>query len=65
MTVEDYILSHSDAEPSYLAQVNRATHVKVINPRMCSGHLQGRVLSMFCSMMQPKRILELGTFTGY
>jgi Predicted O-methyltransferase len=65
MNIEDYILSHSDVEPAYLAKVNRATHVKLINPRMCSGHLQGRVLSMFCHMIQPKCILELGTFTGY
>jgi caffeoyl-CoA O-methyltransferase len=65
MNIEDYILSHSDAEPEYLAKVNRATHVKLINPRMCSGHLQGRVLSMFCHMIAPKRVLELGTFTGY
>jgi len=65
MDTEDYILSHSDVEPVYLAKVNRETHVKLINPRMCSGHLQGRVLSMFCHMIQPKCILELGTFTGY
>jgi predicted O-methyltransferase YrrM len=65
MNIEDYILFHSDVEPDYLAKVNRATHVKLINPRMCSGHLQGRVLSMFCHMIQPKCILELGTFTGY
>ena len=65
MNLEEYISIHSDAEPEYLAQVNRATHVRMINPRMCSGHLQGRVLSMFCHMIQPKRILEIGTFTGY
>jgi len=65
MNLEEYILLHSDAEPAYLAKVNRATHVKLINPRMCSGHLQGRVLSLFCHMIQPKLILELGTFTGY
>lgn len=65
MNVEDYILSHTDAEPEYLAKVNRATHLKLINPRMLSGHLQGRVLSMFCKMIQPRFILELGTFTGY
>ncbi len=65
MSIEDYILSHSDVEPAYLAKVNRATHVRLINPRMCSGHLQGRVLSMLCYMIQPKCILELGTFTGY
>jgi len=63
--LEQYLLKHSDAEPEYLAKINRATHVKLINPRMCSGHLQGRVLAMFCHMVQPKRVLELGTFTGY
>lgn len=65
MNIEDYITLHSDAEPEYLAKVNRATHLRLINPRMCSGHLQGRVLSMFCHMIQPKRILELGAFSGY
>jgi len=65
MTLEDYILNHSDAEPSYLAHVNRATHVRLINPRMCSGHLQGRALAMFCRMIKPHKILELGTFSGY
>lgn len=65
MNIEEYILSHSEVEPAYLAKVNRATHVRLINPRMCSGHLQGRVLSMICHMIQPKCILELGTFTGY
>jgi len=65
MNLEDYITAHSAAEPEYLAKVNRATHVKLINPRMCSGHLQGRVLSMFCHMIKPKCVLELGTLTGY
>ena len=65
MNLDDYIVEHSDVEPPYLAKVNRATHVRLINPRMCSGHLQGRALSMFCRMIQPQRILELGTFTGY
>src|SRR5665647_898528 len=63
--LDNYILSHSDAEPEYLAKVNRATHLRMINPRMLSGHFQGRVLTMFCQMIQPKCILELGTFTGY
>jgi caffeoyl-CoA O-methyltransferase len=63
--LDNYILSHSDAEPSYLAKVNRDTHLKMINPRMLSGAFQGRALAMFCHMIQPKRILELGTFTGY
>jgi len=65
MNLEDYITAHSDVEPEYLAKVNRATHVKLINTRMCSGNLQGRVLSMFCHMIKPKRVLELGTLTGY
>jgi len=65
MTTDDYILAHSDSEPEYLARINRATHLRMINPRMLSGHLQGRVLAMFCRMIQPKRILELGTYTGY
>lgn len=65
MNLEDYILTHSEMESDYLAKVNRSTQLRMINPRMCSGHLQGRVLSMLCHMIQPKRILEIGTFTGY
>ena len=65
MNQEEYILAHSDKEPDYLAKINRATHLRMLNPRMLSGHLQGRVLAMFCQMIQPKRILELGTYTGY
>ncbi|MDO9154567.1 MAG: O-methyltransferase [Paludibacter sp.] len=65
MNEDEYILAHSDAEPEYLALINRKTHLKMINPRMMSGHLQGRALAMFCSMMKPERILEIGTFTGY
>ena len=65
MTIEEYISEHSDTEPEYLAKINRLTHQTLINPRMMSGHLQGRVLSMFCKMIQPVRILELGTYVGY
>jgi caffeoyl-CoA O-methyltransferase len=65
LKLEDYILSHSDVEPEYLAKINRATHLRMLNPRMLSGHLQGRVLAMICQMIQPQRILELGTYTGY
>lgn len=65
MTADEYIEQHSDAEPEVLASINRRTHLQLINPRMLSGHLQGRVLSMLCQMMKPKRILELGTFAGY
>lgn len=65
MTIDDYIVAHSDDEPDYLAEINRETWVKQINPRMCSGHFQGRVLSMLGKMIQPRHILEIGTFTGY
>ena len=65
MTEEEYILAHSDVEPDYLALINRKTHLRMINPRMMSGHLQGRALTMFCNMIKPERILEIGTFTGY
>lgn len=65
MEQEEYILAHGDAEPDYLARINRKTHLKMINPRMLSGHLQGRVLSMLSKMIQPERILEVGTYTAY
>lgn len=65
MELDEYIEVHSEAEPAYLAKVNRATHVRLINPRMLSGHLQGRLLAMFCQMITPLRILELGTYSGY
>jgi predicted O-methyltransferase YrrM len=65
MQLEDYLAVHSDPEPDYLAIINRKTHLKVLNPRMLSGHLQGRVLAMLSKMIQPTRILEIGTFTGY
>ena len=65
MDIEEYVLTHSDKEPDYLAKINRASHLRLINPRMLSGHFQGRVLSMFCHMIQPTTILELGTFAGY
>lgn len=65
MEQEEYILAHGDAEPDYLAKINRKTHLKMINPRMLSGHLQGRVLSMLSKMIQPGRILEVGTYTAY
>ena len=65
MNIEEYVLAHSDIEPESLAQINRATHLKLINPRMLSGHYQGRILSMICHMIKPKTILELGTYAGY
>lgn len=65
MTLSEYIEQHSSPESAVLQQITRSTHLEVINPRMLSGHVQGRVLSMLSQMIRPKRILELGTFTGY
>ena len=65
MTLSEYIEQHSSPESPVMQQITRSTHLEVINPRMLSGHVQGRVLSMISQMIQPKRILELGTFTGY
>lgn len=62
---EDYILAHISAEPEHLRQLYRRTHLRHLYPRMCSGHLQGRLLAMLSAMISPKRILELGTYTGY
>ena len=63
--LEEYILNHIDKEDELLATLDRDTHLYHLRPRMVSGHLQGRILKMFCRMIRPKRILELGTFTGY
>ncbi len=63
--LEHYILAHIDPEPQNLARLNRDTHVNCLYANMCSGHLQGRLLKMFTRMINPKRVLELGTFTGY
>ena len=65
MTLEEYISEHSTPENEVLADITRETYVHVLNPHMLSGHVQGRVLSMLSYMIKPKRILELGTFTGY
>ena len=65
MTLSEYIEQHSSPESPVLKQITRSTHLEVINPRMLSGHVQGRVLSMISQMICPQRILELGTFTGY
>ena len=65
MTLDDYILAHIDPEPEYLHQLWRATNLHLNYPRMASGHLQGRVLAMLVHMIRPRRVLEIGTFTGY
>ena len=64
-TAEDYILDHIDEESALLATLYRDAHVKLTHPYMISGHLQGRLLKMFCRIMRPKRVLEIGTYTGY
>lgn len=63
--IEEYILSHSDDEGELLAALNRDANVNLLRPRMLSGHLQGRILKMFCRMLVPKRVLEIGTYTAY
>ena len=65
MTLEEYISYHSTPENGALEAITRDTYVHILNPHMLSGHVQGRALSMFSHMIKPKRILELGTFTGY
>lgn len=65
MTLDDYILSHTEPEPDYLYQLYRATNVHLLHGRMASGHLQGRLLKMLVQMIRPKNILEVGTFSGY
>lgn len=60
-----YIEQHTDEEPALLKELNRETQLKVLMPRMISGHFQGRVISMLTKMIRPKTILEIGTYTGY
>lgn len=64
-SLDEYILEHSDEEGALLSALNRDANVNLLRPRMLSGHLQGRILKMFCRMLRPKRILEIGTYTGY
>lgn len=63
--LDAYVCAHSENEPSVLQELNRKTHLSVLQPRMLSGHFQGRVLSMLSHMIQPERVLEIGTYTGY
>ncbi len=63
--IEAYALAHTSAESPLLAQLNRETHAKVLQSRMLSGHLQGRLLSLLSTLLRPRRILEIGTYTGY
>lgn len=65
MTIDEYILQHIDDEGDYLKALYRDTHIKLLYPRMASGHLQGRMLKMFVKMIRPRNILEIGTYSGY
>ena len=65
MTVDEYIIDHLEAEPEYLRTIFRNTNLKLLNPRMQSGHYQGRLLKMFTRMLCPHHILEIGTFSAY
>ena len=63
--LDDYVVKHSEEEPALLEALTRETYQKILQPRMLSGHYQGRVLSVLSKLIRPKTILELGTFTGY
>lgn len=63
--LDTYVTLHSENEPELLAQLNKETHQKILQPRMLSGHFQGRVLSMLSKIIHPTNILEIGTYTGY
>lgn len=63
--LEQYIADHSQSEPEILQKLTRETHLKVLRPRMITGHFQGRVLSLLSKIINPKNILEIGTYTGY
>ena len=63
--IDEYVINHSEDEPELLKQLSRETHQKILQPRMLSGHFQGRVLSMISKILNPQYILEIGTYTGY
>lgn len=63
--IEEYIRSHSEDEPGLLRELTRETHLKVVQPRMITGHYQGRILALLSKIIAPKNILEIGTYTGY
>ena len=63
--IEEYCEAHSTPQSELLYRLTRETHQKVMNPRMLSGHLQGMLLTTLCRMMQARRVLEIGTYTGY
>lgn len=64
-SIDEYVVKHSQQEPRVLQELSKETWQKVLNPRMLSGAFQGRVLSMISKIIQPKNVLEIGTYTGY
>ena len=65
MDLENYITAHTEREPDYLRTIFRNTNIRLLNPRMQSGHYQGRLLKMFTRIVAPRNVLEIGTFSGY
>lgn len=65
LLLQAYIEGHIEDEPEILKELNRQAHLTLLHPRMLSGHVQGRILKMFMQMIQPKHVLEIGTYTGY
>ncbi len=65
LKIEEYILSQIDSEPELLKRMSREANVKLLRPRMISGNIQGRLLKILTSMLQPQNVLEIGTYTGY
>ena len=63
--IEEYALKYCDSESDLLKELNRQTHLNIMQPRMLSGHLQGRILSSYSKLIKPNSILEIGTYTGY
>src|SRR5690606_5785831 len=63
--LDNYAVKHTSAEPELLVNLTRETYLKILQPRMLSGHYQGRLLSMISKLTRPQRILEIGTYTGY
>ena len=63
--IEEYVIAHTTPEDELLKELSKETHLKHLYPQMLSGHYQGKLLSLFVSMIKPKRILEIGTYTGY
>jgi len=63
--IMDYVIKNSEDEPELLKELTKETYQKILQPRMLSGHPQGRILSLLSKMIKPKRVLEIGTYTGY